>query len=356
MAKKHSKEYYARKKHRRRVRAFWRAFRRTLLVLFTIVFLVAVAAVAGAAVLAKGPSPTLSDQAVGMALESSAAKFAPYIYFTDEEVEAIKARNSIQVTDDAVDTSLVTIAAEEDDGDNGSGGDDQGETEEKDIEIVAVRGATYNGYMMIVKDPSRVSVGVSNGLGSQAGMQLAKIAEKYGAIGAINAGGFADANGMGDGGTPIGPVISQGKIVWRNGGGANNVVIGLTKENKLVFGTMSASTAYDKGIRDAVTFGPVLVKNGKGMEVSGVGSLNPRTAIGQRGDGAILLLVVNGRKVNALGATYADLIDIFLQFGAVNAANLDGGTSSFMYYDGELINDSASLYGTRKIPTTWIVK
>ena len=70
----------------------------------------------------------------------------------------------------------------------------------------------------------------------------------------------------------------------------------------------------------------------------------------------MLLLVINGRKVNSLGASYADLIEVMLDFGAVNAANLDGGTSSFMYYDGELINDKASLYGTRKLPTAWIVK
>ena len=211
--------------------------------------------------------------------------------------------------------------------------------------------------MMIVKDPSRVSVGVSNNLGNQAGMRLAEIAEKYGAVGAVNAGGFLDDNGLGDGGTPIGPVISQGEVVWRRGGGDNNLVIGMTKDNKLTFGVMSATTAFENGVRDCVTFGPALVKNGEAVDISGAGSgLNPRTAIGQRGDGAMLLLVINGRKVNSLGASYADLIEVMLDFGAVNAANLDGGTSSFMYYEGELVNDKASLYGTRKLPTAWIVK
>lgn len=355
MAKKHSAQYYARKKHRRRVKAAKRAIGRTLLVLFTIIFIAVAAAFGAMTVVAIGPSPTLRDLMCGMAWESSAAKMLPSIYFSEEQIAEIKANNSVQENDDEVDTSLVQIAVEQTPEGTEEGGDDA--QEEQDIEIVAVRGATYNGVMMIVKDPSRVSVGVSNNLGNTGGMQLAKIAEKYGAIGAINAGGFLDQNGMGDGGTPIGPVISQGQIVWRKGGGANNTLIGLTRDNKLVFGEMSAATAYDKGIRDCVAFGPVLVKNGEAMNVTGAGSgLNPRSAIGQRADGAILLLVINGRKVNALGASYADLIEVMLDFGAVNAANLDGGTSSFMYYDGELVNDKAALYGTRKIPTAWIVK
>ena len=344
-----------RKRRRRRARAIRRGIGRFFLVLFTIIVL-AVGAVFGAAtVLAYGPSGTLSDMLVMATLESSAAKFVGYIYFTDEEVEEIKARNSVHETAEEVNTSLVQVAARTDP-DSSEPAD--GTAEEKpDIEIVPITGPTYNGYMMVVRDPSRVSVGVSNNLGGSSGMQLAKIAEKYGAVGAINAGGFADPNGMGDGGTPIGPVLSQGEIVWRRGGGAYTLLIGLTKDDILVFDTISAATAYDRGIRDAVTFGPALIKNGQPMDVSGAGSgLNPRSAIGQTADGTILLLVVNGRKVNSLGASYADLIEIMLDFGAVNAANLDGGTSSFMYYDGALVNDKASLYGTRRIPTAWIVK
>ncbi|MBQ3222074.1 MAG: phosphodiester glycosidase family protein [Clostridia bacterium] len=341
-----------RARRRRRARAIRRVIGRSFLVLITVVVL-AVAAVFGVAtVLAYGPSGTLSDWLVMSTLETSAAKFVGYIYFSDEEMEAIKARNSVQMSDDEVDTSLVVIAPVEEKPE--TAGEVQ---QEQDIEIVPVTGPTYNGYMMIVKDPSRVSVGVSNNLGNQAGMRLAEIAEKYGAVGAVNAGGFLDDNGLGDGGTPIGPVISQGEVVWRRGGGDNNLVIGMTKDNKLTFGVMSATTAFENGVRDCVTFGPALVKNGEAVDISGAGSgLNPRTAIGQRGDGAMLLLVINGRKVNSLGASYADLIEVMLDFGAVNAANLDGGTSSFMYYEGELVNDKASLYGTRKLPTAWIVK
>ena len=94
-------------------------------------------------------------------------------------------------------------------------------------------------------------------------------------------------------------------------------------------GRMTAQYALDIGVRDAVSFGPALIVNGVAANYSGSGGgLNPRTAIGQREDGAILLLVIEGRKTSSMGATMADLIDIMLEYGAVNAVNLDGGSSS----------------------------
>ena len=110
------------------------------------------------------------------------------------------------------------------------------------------------------------------------------------------------------------------------------------------------------GIRDAVSFGPALIVNGEAANYSGVGGgLNPRTAIGQRADGAVLLLCIEGRRSSSMGATMADLIDIMVQYGAVNAFNLDGGMSSSMYYNGEEIIDNANIRQDRAIPTAWVV-
>ncbi|MFR2926626.1 MAG: phosphodiester glycosidase family protein, partial [Eubacterium sp.] len=68
------------------------------------------------------------------------------------------------------------------------------------------------------------------------------------------------------------------------------------------------------------------------------------------------LVVIDGRQVNSLGASYSDVIELMLEYGAVNAANLDGGSSSLMYYNGEYINSCASMYGPRDLPTTIIIK
>jgi exopolysaccharide biosynthesis protein len=120
---------------------------------------------------------------------------------------------------------------------------------------------------------------------------------------------------------------------------------------------MTGKQALERGVRDAVDFGPTLILNGTPLEVKGFGGgLNPRTAIGQRADGAILLLVLDGRQPDSLGATMGDIIDLMLRYKAVNAANLDGGTSTVMYYHGELLNFCCSLYGPRDIPTAVIIK
>ena len=162
--------------------------------------------------------------------------------------------------------------------------------------------------------------------------------------------------GVGTGGEPDGLVISEGRLKWGSLGTTYGI-IGIDNNNVLVVGDMTAQAALDRGVRDAVSFGPVLVVNGEAVEVNGSGSgLNPRTAIGQREDGSILLVVIDGRQVNSLGASYSDVIELMLEYGAVNAANLDGGSSSLMYYNGEYINSCASMYGPRDLPTTIIVK
>ena len=127
----------------------------------------------------------------------------------------------------------------------------------------------------------------------------------------------------------------------------------------------------ERKIRDAVTFQEEasdannhfvqLIINNEAREMHGSGSgLNPRTAIGQRADGSVLLFVTDGRgKSGHLGASSGDLIQVMQQFGAVNAANLDGGSSSCMYYDGEYLMTSVTFYYSNsswKLPAGFIVK
>ena len=303
-----------------------------------------------------GPSKTARNLFVNSAMESSAGGILVTLFFSDEEIARIRAINSIQKTDEVTDSSLIsdtTILTQE----------EKSMIEVIDIEKDTYRGKmmiekdTYRGKMMIVRDPSRVMVGTSGEYGKSCkGKKVSEIAESYGAIAATNAGGFRDAGGVGTGGEPDGLVISEGRLKWGSLGTTYGI-IGIDNNNVLVVGDMTAQAALDRGVRDAVSFGPVLVVNGEAVEVNGSGSgLNPRTAIGQREDGSILLVVIDGRQVNSLGASYSDVIELMLEYGAVNAANLDGGSSSLMYYNGEYINSCASMYGPRDLPTTIIVK
>lgn len=328
-----------------------RLIKRIALSIFTALFVIVLGLLGIIYILEFGPSNTARNLFVNSAMESSAGKFMATMFLSDEKIAQIRKDNSVVASDDITDTSLINIGTNETDTADGDDNDEDG------IQIIDISNDTYKGKMMIIKDPSRVTVGISGQYGaSYSGKTVMDMAMNYDAVAAVNGGGFEDNNGVGNGGTPIGLVISDGELKYGSAGSSYEV-IGFDNNNNLVVGKMTASEALSRGVRDALSFGPILIVNGQASQVNGSGSgLNPRTAIGQRADGAILLLVIDGRQVNSLGASYADVIDVMLEYGAVNAANLDGGSSSLMYYKGEYINSCASLYGPRNMPTSIIVR
>lgn len=374
---------------RRSLRAMTVAIRVTVCV-FTALVLILSFIFSGVAVINYGPSKTARDLFVISMLETSAAKFLATWYFSPEEIDSILSENAVVAEEGSSDPDLIRIKPS-----TGSsvstreplptiiGPDDTEPTHETageqtqnvvtetepvipdkhadqlslkgdGLEIYDVHGPSYSGKMMVVHDPSRLMVGVCGDYTKGvSGKTLSSMAQSYNATAAVNGGGFVDQNGLGDGGTPTGLVITGGKLIYGSTGSRYDV-IGFNKNNIFIVGSMTGQQALDAGIRDALSFGPILVMNGKASSVSGTGGgLNPRTAIGQRADGAVLLLVVDGRQATSLGATYKDLIEIMLDYDAVNAANLDGGNSSGMYYNGSIVNKGLL---TRGLPTCFIVK
>lgn len=292
-------------------------------------------------VLCKGPSPTARDAFVTTMQETSALKFLPNIFLSDDEVATILKGNIVVETEDTTDTSVEFEDKEE---------------PTEPIELIDIAGASYSGKLLIVHDPSRVKVACLPSFSEEVdGRTTEGFAKRTGAVAAINGGGFVDTNGFGTGGMPTGIVIKDGKLVCGSEKTVSSV-IAFDKNDHLVVGQMSGATALEKGIRDAVSFGPALIINGVPAEVSGTsGGVNPRTVLGQRADGAVLMLVIDGRQAHSLGATYKDCIDVMLQYGAINAGNLDGGSSTTMVYNGEVVNSCAALHGARYIPTAFVV-
>ena len=172
----------------------------------------------------------------------------------------------------------------------------------------------------------------------------------------INAGGFDDPNGMGTGSTPDTLVVYDGTI-YQPGRGCGDGIAAIDEDGILhVANSMSVDELHENRIRYAVCYGPVLISNGNPADPETLPeSLNPRTAIGQRSDKAMLLLVIDGRQVSSMGASYQDLVEIMQHYGAVNAVNLDGGSSSLMWYNGSYINKTASVIGIRPVPTSILV-
>jgi exopolysaccharide biosynthesis protein len=212
--------------------------------------------------------------------------------------------------------------------------------------------------MLIIKDPSRVFVGIPDSFGANSsGLTVYNMIKKYDAVAGTNAGGFYDPNGQGTGGIPDGIVIYEYELLCGDLYTQYNLA-GLDGNGILHVGLMTGQQAMDAGIKYAASYGPALVKNGKytGGTYGLGGGLNPRTAIGQRADGAILLLVINGRSLESLGATLDDLAEIMLAHGAVNATNLDGGSSSIMIMNDEYLTSSAYIFGERVVATAILVK
>ena len=227
--------------------------------------------------------------------------------------------------------------------------------------IINLKGNTWVGYMVVVYDPSRIHLVNSRYLGSY-GEFLEPMSKYHKSLVSINAGGFADAGGVGTGGIPTGTVISNGKVIYEGvdtgwGGG----LIGFNKDHVLVLTKDSPSKAIADGMVDAVDFGPFLIVNGVRAFAKGNGGwgLSARTVIAQRRDGIVLMIVVDGRQAGySLGIDMVELTDLLVRYKAYNAANLDGGASSSLVVNGELYSKpcAVSATGERWIPNAWMVK
>lgn len=234
-----------------------------------------------------------------------------------------------------------------------------------EITVTRLETPKFDAYLMEVKNPLRLRVGLTTKLNTE-GEKTSVMAEKNGAVAAINGGSFLDrgADGTqfaGTGALPGGFVIIKGEVKYSDTPKDKKVtsVIGITKAGELIIGSYSINELMKMGISEAVCFTPAnLIRNGKPLiKDRGEGGLNPRTAIGQRKDGTILLLVTDGRK-NAIqmGASLFDIQQLLLEKGAVNAANLDGGYSATMYYNGEIVNIPNSWDGERSVATCFLVE
>lgn len=220
--------------------------------------------------------------------------------------------------------------------------------------LVPVSGSGFNGYLLAVLNPMRVVLGFSPEDVFGRGYTVAEFAEKFGAVAAINGGGFQDTDGMGDGSAPERLVVQDGTM-YLGGLGIGGGFTGLDDKGVLHVGLTHPDQIAERNIQHGCSYGPVLIENGAVCEGLDSHNLNPRTAIAQREDGTLLLLVVEGRRGTSLGATYQDLAVLLEAFGAVTADNLDGGYSSLLWMDGDYVNNRSFVTEIRPIPTAFLV-
>ena len=347
-----------------------RIIRRFFLLVFTVIILAVAALCLVLNLVFNGPSPAARKILTMSLTEASATKWVPGLFMDEETVAEIRKNVDAELPDEVTDTSQVVIQT------GSMASTDEWANYPDGIYVEDIQGKTYNAHIMIIRDPSQVYMATStsgNFSRNVPGKRITEVIETEGAIAAVNAGAFFDNGTAGPevGSTPEGLVIAGGQVRWNSGKAPEEGFVGFNEDNIMVVAkTMTAEKAMELKIRDGCCFGPVLIMNGEvSMEAyNSASGYNPRTALGQRADGAVIFLCIDGRQAGSLGGTYADIIDIMLEYGAVNACNMDGGSSSVMLY-----RDTYGRYGEagevrmmntysviqaepRKMPNFWMVR
>jgi len=303
-----------------------------------------------------GPISVVRDFYVSSALTSWSHRYFAYVFFSPEKVQEIASQNTVIENEENSDASAIKIAKIEDTGVYESIYEEQILKKNKGndlYKIIKLDEPTYVAYITAVYDPTRVDLISANNL-SWGGQEVQEMAKEHDALVAINGGSAGIYNRAL---VPRGIYMEDGKVLFDSGYAEK--IISFNKDHVLVLSKMTSREAKQAGIMDAVCFGPYLIVNGKPSEFRGDGGYGnrPRTAIGQRQDGIVLFVTVNG-KAGFNGTTMKDLTDIFIRYKAYNAANLDGGGSTTLVEKGELINNPAGwgYSGARHVANAFIVK
>jgi len=316
--------------------------------------------------LAYGPFSYFRDLFVTTAMTTMNHRYFAYVLYSEDEVKKILDNNKIIEPEEDTDSSKISF-------DPNFEADSYESIYEEQIlkkdpgndvyKFVNISGSGWKGYMVVIYDPANVQLVFSSNYG-KGGQYLSSMAEEKKALVAMNASGVKTSIGRNPvTGTAIlnGKVYDTGKKINKGGG-----LIGFTKDNVLMLTKKSAKEAIKAGMDRAVEFGPFLVVNGKAATFKGNGGwgIANRTAIGQRQDGIVLFIVIDGRQAGSIGISMPDLVTLFKKYKAYNAANLDGGGSSALYVKekptdkkGKLVNNPVGYgyEGERRLPNAWMV-
>ncbi|MGL5677768.1 MAG: phosphodiester glycosidase family protein [Cellulosilyticaceae bacterium] len=328
-------------------------------------------------VVLSGLFPGVQELWVTTAMTTLDHKWLATSFIDDDTVDAIMKRNYVDDTGYQTETSLVSVPVVNEMVDQEVEG--QKPTAQSKEEVVLdmyveaegytlleegiytkeVKGATWAGNLMLIKDPSRVEL-THTKYQFEKGQTVKQMVADQGARAGINGGGFVDGpNYDSNGGLPAGLLMKDGIVINpKEDNGAKHSVIGLNKEHILVLGKMTIKEALEAGIQDCVTFSPFLIVNGDPIIKEGNGGwgIAPRTALGQRANGEIIFLVIDGRQpTHSIGVDIRVLQDVLMSEGCINGAMVDGGSSTVMVYKDTFVN-KPSLGKERWINNAWIVK
>lgn len=239
--------------------------------------------------------------------------------------------------------SLIIDTNEEKVYDNKYEAEIQNRGENNDYKIIDLTVANNKGWLVVVYDPSDVHIMKSRAFktpNNDGKENIIDMTKRYGATIGVNGGGFYD-DGKVSKDIPFGYIIENGKVIYKSHSRESDI-IGMSNDNKLMLVHATGEKAVEMGMRDGLEFGPFLIIDGKRQT-----NLKPtkaaRNMIAQRDDGIILFLVTDGLSYS--GITFNEGIDVLEKYGATTAANLDGGASTQLVVNGELLNSPKNALG-----------
>lgn len=295
-------------------------------------------------VLVYGPWDYLRNVFVTTAMQTRSHQYLANVFYSDEKIDEIMSNNVFVGVNEDVDLNSIVI-------DTSEKKVYKDEFEEEILtrepgndlyKLIEVKVGNAKGYLTVIYDPTKVRLLRTRKFNAgTVGERVIDMCKRYGGIACINGGGFA--NGLDNGSDiPMGYVIDDGQIVWpllNDYSSTRGNIIGITKEGKLtLLKNANGYEAIDSGINFGIEFGPFLIVNGKPATIVGMpyGVAN-KCVIAQRKDGVIMFLVTEG-ETYIDGASLKDVVDVLKKYGAYNAANLDGGQSTSLVINNELVN------------------
>lgn len=342
------KEEKISKGNKKKKRKSKKKFLKKLIAFF--IFEIVFTAITAPFILLYGPFENAKRIWVGSAMTTMNHQYLATAFLSDEKIDEI-------LNSGAKSNSEVSLSAKNTNVDLSNKNDN--------IELFQFENSKYQGYMLVINDPNRVKVASTKYLGKK-GETTSQMAKNHNAVAAINGGSFVDkssnSNWTGNGGTPTGVIMTGGKVVFTDlKPNTKKETMAITKEGKMLVGKYSINELKALGVQEAVSFGPSLIRDGVPIQLNGEDAsqgVAPRTAIGQRADGSIVMMVIDGRSiVDGLGCSITELQQLMLTEGkCVTAINLDGGKSATMYLNGEVVNDVSNGLGERYIASSIIVE
>ncbi len=225
-------------------------------------------------------------------------------------------------------------------------------------QLFNIHAQNFSGYALKVKLKSAKGMQMTLGKDKYGGAETTlAAARRYQAVAGINAGGFADQDGKR---YPLSTTVLNGKYLSGFQPTYKDLFfVGLNKDMKLIGGKFNNQSQLDQQQpKFGASFVPVLMKNGVPQAIPAKWQSSPtrapRTVVANYKDNQLLFLVIDGYdESGSSGATLKEVQILLSRFGAIDGYNLDGGGSSSLVFNGQVVNHPSD-GALRPVPTNFL--